>query len=58
MIRQNKPVVVYLTPKRTFQNVRSPHDVTNLLGNCDQASVRRFERELGIEQALHRASHA
>lgn len=56
MIRQGKPVVVYLAPKRAFQNLRSADDVTHLLSQCDRASVQRFERELGIDQALHRAS--
>jgi hypothetical protein len=55
MLRQNKPVVVYLAPKKTFQNLRSPNDLVELLSNCNQASVQKFERELGIEQALHRA---
>lgn len=55
MIRQEKPVVVYLAPNKTFQSLRSPNDLMELLNNCDQASVQRFERELGIEQALHRA---
>jgi len=55
MIRQEKPVVVYLAPKKTFQNLRSPSDVVDLLGNCDRASVRRFERELGIEHMPQRA---
>jgi len=55
MIRQEKPVVVYLAPKRTFQNLRSANDVVDLLGNCDRASVQRFERELGIEHVLHRS---
>jgi hypothetical protein len=58
MIRQGKPVVVYLAPKRTFQNLHSPGDVTDLLRNCDRASVERFERELGIERALHRPLHS
>jgi len=48
MIRQNKPVVVYLAPLKSFQNLRSQGDVTDLLSNCDRASVQRFERELGI----------
>lgn len=55
MIRQEKPVVVYLAPKRAFQNLRSSADVAELLTNCDRASVQRFERELGIEHVLHRA---
>ena len=34
-IRQAKPVVVYLAPKRAFQNLRSANDVMDLLGKCD-----------------------
>lgn len=55
MIRQDKPVVVYLAPKRVFQTLRSANDLMALLGKCDRASVQRFERELGIEHVLHRA---
>jgi predicted nucleic acid-binding protein len=44
MIRQSKPVVVYLAPKRTFQNLRSANDVMDLLGTatarvCDALSA-------------------
>jgi len=53
MIRRNKPVVVYLAPKRIFRNLRSPSDVTELLSHCGRATVQRFERELGIEDALY-----
>ena len=31
MLRQNKPVVVYLAPKKAFQNLRSADDVGELL---------------------------
>lgn len=55
MVRQGKPVVVYLAPRKAFQSLRSADDVIELLSKCDPASVQRFERELGIEQALHRA---
>ena len=54
MLRQDKPVVVYLAPQKTFQNIRSTADLSDLLSKCDRASVQRFERELGIEQVLHR----
>lgn len=57
MVRQNKPVVVYLAPKKAFQNLRSTDDLNALLANCDKASLRRFERELGLEPAQYR-SHA
>lgn len=50
MILQHKSVVVYLVPKKKFQSLRSPSDVSRLLANCDRESVMRLERELGIEQ--------
>jgi hypothetical protein len=49
MLHQDKPVVVYLATQKTFQNLRSVDDLTDLLSKCDRASVQRFERELGIE---------
>lgn len=55
MIRQQKPVVVYLAPMNTFQRVRSARDVMDLMSRCDPASIQRFEQELGIERAPHRA---
>ncbi|MCX6544142.1 MAG: hypothetical protein NTV05_06960 [Acidobacteria bacterium] len=54
MIRQAKRVVVYLAPRKVFHNIRSADDVVDLLRKCDRASVDRFERELGIDQVLHR----
>ena len=54
MVRQDKPVVVYLAPKKAFQNVRSAEDVIGLLSQCTRESVDRFERELRIEHVLHR----
>ena len=35
MVRQQKPVVVYLAPMQTFQNIRSARDVMNLLSRYD-----------------------
>jgi hypothetical protein len=55
MIRQEKPVVVDLAPKKTFQNLRSSSDAADLLTNCDRTSVQRLERELGIEGTPDRA---
>lgn len=54
MIRQHKPVAVYLAPHKMFQNLRSVDDVADLLSKCSQASVHRLERELSIERTLDR----
>lgn len=52
LVRQRKPVVVYFAPERTYLNVRTVQDVTDLLMKCDRASVQRFERELDIAHTL------
>jgi len=52
MIRDSKPVVVYLAPRKTFQSLRSIGDLAGLLSKCDRVSVQRFERELSIERAF------
>jgi len=52
MVRQNKPVVVFFAPRRTFRTIRSSKDVAKLLGECDRRSVKRFARELGISELL------
>src|SRR6266849_10814312 len=38
MLRQDKPVVLYLAPQKAFQNLRSVDDQTALLSKCDRAS--------------------
>ena len=53
LLRQDKPVVVYLAPKKAFQNLRTIADLQELLGKCDRASVQRFEEELGIGHSLY-----
>lgn len=54
MIRDCKPVVVYLAPRSAFQSLRSIEDLADLLSKCDPATVQRFERELSIERAFSR----
>jgi len=52
LVRQEKPVVVYLAPARIFKNLRTGDDVAEFVGKCDRASAKRFERELGFNQDL------
>jgi hypothetical protein len=55
MVRQDKPIVVYLAPKKIFRNLRSWRDLDDLLNTCDRATVQRFEGELAIEYVRQRA---
>ena len=54
MVRDCKPVVVYIAPRRVFQRLRSMEDLAGLLSKCDPAIVQQFERELSIERAFSR----
>ena len=56
MLRQDKPVVVYLTPKKTFQNVKSAEDAIGLLSHCTRETVDRFERDLKLDHVLRHQS--
>lgn len=52
LVQRQKPIVVYFGPERLFFNVRTPADVTNLLGKCERNTLHRFERELDIAHAF------
>jgi hypothetical protein len=52
MVHQNKMVVVYIAPKKKFQNMRSPGDVSQLLAGLGRAKVQQLERQLGIEREI------
>lgn len=47
--RQNKLVVVYVAPTRSFQTVRSLEDLKDVLAKGDPASVDRLVHELHLE---------
>ena len=56
MLRQEKPVVVYLAPGKAFQNVKSADDAIGLLSQCTRETVDRLEHDLKLDRVLHRQS--
>jgi hypothetical protein len=52
LVRHRKPVIVYLAPTREFETIRTPEDVTRLLGKCDPVVVRKIERQLDVRRSL------
>lgn len=46
LVRQSKPVVVYLAPKKSFSTVREPSDLRNVLSRFDESVLSRLELEL------------
>ena len=56
MLRQEKPVVVYLAPKNAFQNIKSTDDAVGLLSECTRETVDRLERDLKLDHVLPRQS--
>ena len=54
--RENKPVVVYVAPAKSFQTVRSFGDLRDVLAKGDPASVDRLARELDLDTLRHEAA--
>ena len=52
---QDKPVVVYVQPRRAFVDVRTPGDLSVLLSHVDQRLAKRLREDAvaeGLEQGL------
>ena len=47
LVREGKPVVVYIAPDRSFHTLRRPDQLTEIIGRFDPATLRRIDRELG-----------
>jgi adenine-specific DNA-methyltransferase len=54
LIRKQKPVVVYLSPDRTFTEVRTGQDLERLVSRLDRAATRRF-RDQAESEGLYEA---
>jgi len=50
---RNKKVLVYFSITRAFHAVKNFDDVSNLLKHCNQHSLERFDRSLGISRRIH-----
>lgn len=54
--RNNKLVVVYVAPAKSFQTVRSAEDFKNLLTKGDASSVGKLVQELHLDYLQPRAA--
>ena len=54
--RRNKVVVVYVAPAKSFQTVRSIHDLQDVRAKGDAPSVDRLVQELDLEVLPRRAA--
>ena len=54
--RRNKVVVVYVAPAKSFQTVRSIHDLQDVRAKGDAPSVDRLVQELDLEILPRRAA--
>jgi hypothetical protein len=50
LIEQNKKVVVYFSPLKTFYSLSKFQDVDLLLANCDNKMLEQFEKQLHIKK--------
>jgi hypothetical protein len=46
LVREGKPVVVYVAPDRSFFTLRQPHHLSGMLDRLDPTAVRRIDRNL------------
>lgn len=46
LVRQAKPVVVYVAPSRSFQTLRQPDQLARVLAHSDIDTLHRIDREL------------
>jgi len=53
LVTQDKPVVVFFGPTKTFATVRTREDIADLLEKCDPSAVARLEKELDLDRVLH-----
>jgi len=54
--RHQKPVVVYVAPRKQFLTIKTPDDLKNLLALGDSDSVDRLVNELHLDALHHRAA--
>lgn len=54
--RDHKPVVVYVTPTKHFQTIKTADDLRNLLAQGDSDSVERIVSELHLSEVQQRAA--
>jgi hypothetical protein len=46
LVRDGKPVVVYVAPERSFYTLRQSHHLAAMLEHLDPSALRRIDREL------------
>ncbi len=46
LVRQGKPVVVYIAPRKSFYTLRQPNHLAKILGRFDPAALHRIDRDL------------
>jgi hypothetical protein len=48
LLMKNKQVVVYFSPKKSLYQLNNINDISKLLNNCDDKSIREFESILNV----------
>ncbi|HEV8525347.1 MAG TPA: hypothetical protein VGQ71_12675 [Terriglobales bacterium] len=51
LVRHGRPVVVYVSPARTFATLREPEQLATLVGRFDPGILHRVERDLHASTA-------
>ncbi|MHA1546040.1 MAG: hypothetical protein ACTSUY_06410 [Alphaproteobacteria bacterium] len=58
LLKREKAVVVYLSPRKEFTNVSKPQDIENLLENCDIADYQKLYKKINLNRHLKELHHS
>ncbi len=55
LVRESKPVVVYIAPRKSFQTLCQPDQLAEMLGRFDATALQQIDRELhAVTTGSHR----
>lgn len=57
LCEHNKKVLVYFSPTKSFHTLKNFDDLSDFLKPCDQESLRKFDKALGISTRIQSRQH-
>lgn len=58
LLKEDKKVLVYLSPDKSFHTLCSFNDLPGLLARCDKKAIESFQKKLGLTQLLRKEQSA
>lgn len=58
LLQQDKSSLVYFSPTRSFNPIKSAQDLNHLVGKCDRKSREMFEKKIKLSERSQSHQHA